>query len=50
MALTYQIIVKFFKIEEGDDENLDLVEALTLWVKNKTSDYKECKILKGRLV
>jgi Ca2+-binding EF-hand superfamily protein len=48
LALTYQVIIKFFKIEEEDDENLDLVEALTLWVKNKTQGYAGIKISKGR--
>jgi len=44
-ALIFQIIVKYLKIDEGDEgKAIDIREALNLWLHNKTQGYKHVNI------
>jgi spectrin beta len=44
-ALIFQIIVKYLKIDEGDEgKAIDIREALNLWLHNKTHGYKHVSI------
>jgi Ca2+-binding EF-hand superfamily protein len=46
LAVIFQIILKYLKFEEDEDhkESIDVREALTLWLKNKTEGYKHIEI------
>jgi Ca2+-binding EF-hand superfamily protein len=46
LAVIFQIILKYLKFEEDEDhkESIDVREALTLWLKNKTEGYKNIEI------
>jgi len=43
MGLTWQIMQRFIKFDEGD-EGLDATQALLMWVKNKCMDYPQITV------
>ncbi len=45
LGMIFQIILKYLKFEDEDEgQTSDVKEALKLWLKNKTSGYKDVSI------
>eukprot|EP01137_Pigoraptor_chileana_P036254 Opistho-2@31501 len=44
LGLIFQIIIRYMKLDEEDQQSGDIKEALLLWLRNKTAGYANVKI------